>query len=516
MGTPRSVIPLTFAVFILICIAGCTGISGDPAEGSSPKAASSADDLYSQAQAAMKDEQYRTAGMLFEEAYSRYSDSGDAEKALAGRNEMFRANRTILEYPFNKTGAEADLMMKVSGITDAEIDNWLSCHAQKIRSDGETLYYEGISADYLYANYNLLRGTADKSIDFGCLARYAIQNGSPSSLSGGSLPYGNPVYYTGTEKLQIPAEMLPEIGMLKIWYPLPLETESQRNISVVNLSDEEYIVNGPVTTGGIGYVSYEIPAENIDGDLILTADIGYTSYEQIFEVDPDTVEAYDTDDPEYLLYTKSARNIEITDEIQERAAEIVGSETNPYLRAQMIYRYIIDTYPYSHTPHLSLDTIEPKTAESTYLFTTGHGDCGTQSMFFSALCRSLGIPARTTGGYQMLLSDTPGAHFWAEYYIEGYGWIPCDPTVAEIADWLDTSDENRELFKESLSSNLDPARFVIQKDVDAEMVPSFPDGAVVFRLVLQKPAIISEAGEYDLDLLSGDYFSIRLEAGTEI
>ncbi len=146
------------------------------------------------------------------------------------------------------------------------------------------------------------------------------------------------------------------------------------------------------------------------------------------------------------------------------------------------------------------------------MFTTGHGDCGTQSILFSALCCYLGIPARATGGYQMLLSDTPGVHLRAEYYLEGYGWVLCDPTVAEIADRVDTSEENRELFKEPLPSTLDPAGFVIQKDVDAEMVPSFPDDAVVFGLVLQKPAIVSDTSEYDPDLLSGDYFTVRLVA----
>jgi len=72
----------------------------------------------------------------------------------------------------------------------------------------------------------------------------------------------------------------------------------------------------------------------------------------------------------------------------------------------------------------------------------------------------------------MLVAETPGGHFWAEYYIEGYGWIPCDLTVAEVADWLDTSEENRGLFKDYYSSNLDPTRLVIQKNVDAEMSPS--------------------------------------------
>ncbi len=145
----------------------------------------------------------------------------------------------------------------------------------------------------------------------------------------------------------------------------------------------------------LGYVYYEIPAGAVNGDLVLTADIAFTAYEQIFEdIDPAKVGEYNTSDPEYLLYTRSERNIEITDAIREKAREIVGDETNPHLQAQMIYYHIIETYPYSHVPHASLDAREPKVAESTYMFETGHGDCGTQSMLFAALCRS---PRRATG-----------------------------------------------------------------------------------------------------------------------
>lgn len=145
------------------------------------------------------------------------------------------------------------------------------------------------------------------------------------------------------------------------------------------------------------------------------------------------------------------------------------------------------------------------------MLATGHGDCGTQSQFFAALCRSLGIPARATGGYQMLVTGHPGPHFWAEYYIEGYGWIPCDPAVAESADWVDVPEEDRDAFKTYYANNLDPTRLVIQKDVDAPMNPTIPEGAVVFRLVRQQPAIVWDEAAVDLDMLSGFHFTVSLE-----
>jgi transglutaminase-like putative cysteine protease len=144
------------------------------------------------------------------------------------------------------------------------------------------------------------------------------------------------------------------------------------------------------------------------------------------------------------------------------------------------------------------------------MFTTGRGDCGTQSMLFSAFCRSLGIPARATGGYQMLLQDAPSPHFWAEYYLPEYGWVPVDPTVAEGADWFDVPEEDRIAYKRYYGTNIDPARLVIQKNVDANVEPDYPKDAAIFRLVRQYPAIISDVSMEDMELIAMGSFKIDL------
>lgn len=507
---PGPVPVLFLALLLAIAGAGCMDAAEVQME-ATPAPASAADDLFSQAETAMADANYRTAASYYEEACHLYMESDDTTNALLARNGMFRATRATIEYPFNRTGVEENMQAKIPSLTEADMDTWLDEDAQMIVSDGEALYFGEVAADFLYANTDYLRPLAGETLDFEYISRYAIPEEVSSHGDNDKLPYVNPIRYTGTEWLEVPEAALPETGMLSIWYPLPLETESQRDIVVTNLSYEEYVIAGPVTEGQIAYVYYEIPAEAINGNLVMTVDIAFTSYEQIFEVDPAHVGEYDTTDPEYLLYTSSSRNIEVTDEIRELAMMVVGDETNPYLRAEAIYRYIIDTYPYSFVPHASLDTIEPKVAESSYMLATGHGDCGTQSMFFSALCRSLGIPARALGGYQMLLAETPGTHFWAEYYIESYGWIPCDTTVAEIADWVDIPEDDRKVFKTYYANNLDPARLVIQKDVDVEMDPPFPEDAVVFRAVRQSPAIVSDEATVDIEAFQGFQFTIDVE-----
>ncbi len=501
---------LVISALLLLLAAGCTTTPQDTktldASGPSP-----ADEAYARGVAGYADANYRIAEERFAEAYTLYTGAGDLDKALTARNAIFRANRTVMEYPFDRAAAEAALRERVPGITDAAIAEWLDTRAQTIVSENETLYYLDVAENYLFAHPDEKQKQTASGVDFDYIGRYAWSENRPEHG-----PYVNPVRYAGVERLEIPHEALPSTGILKIWFPLPVETDSQRNVTVTNLSCPEYIVAGPFTTGSIGYVYYEVPVGAVNGDLVITADIAFTSYEQIFEdIDQALVGEYDTSDPEYLLYTKSESNIELTDAVRDKAREIVGNETNPHLQAQMIYYHIIETYPYSLVPHGSLDAREPKVAESTYMFETGHGDCGTQSMLFAAFCRSLGIPARALGGYQMIMAETPGGHFWAEYYLPGYGWVPNDVTVAEAADWVVLPEEKRTAFKDYYAANLDSARLVIQKNIDAPMDPALPDDAVTFRVVRQVPAIVSDTADYDIELSCMGCFGISLTAADQ-
>ncbi|UUX92499.1 transglutaminase domain-containing protein [Methanoplanus endosymbiosus] len=510
---------LAAMIIIFILSAGCTGTSGEDTDIASETGddrqiidkSPAADNLYSKGLSEFKSGNYRTAEGYFADAENFYQNLNNKDKTLNARYMKYKSLRAYIEYPYNQTVAKEEMAAKIPGITEEEMNLWLSGDAQKITTDNETLYYENTVINYLYANSEVLQNF--NYLNFGYVSEEALSRSK--ELSGPF--YTNPRHYKGIESLNIPKDKFTADGIIKIWFPLPLNTEAQSNVTVNNLSYEEYIVKGPVTDGSIGYVYYEIPGGKIAGDLIISADIGFTYYEHISDTDPSPVMEYNRSSPEYLHYTASVGNTEISEDIKNKAEEIAGGEKNPYLQAKLIYNYIITTYPYSQVPHLSLDTVEPKIAETAYMYETGNGDCGTQSMYFSALCRALGIPARALGGYQMVMSDSPGEHFWAEYYIEGYGWVPCDPTVAETADWVEIPDEKREKFKEFYSDSLDARRFVIQKETDAVMIPLFeektvsPDNLPVFRPVLQSPAFVHDESETDIDLFARGYFSIELK-----
>ena len=63
----------------------------------------------------------------------------------------------------------------------------------------------------------------------------------------------------------------------------------------------------------------------------------------------------------------------------------------------------------------------------------GSGTCSEYTNLFLAALRARGIPARMETGVTMTRDGRMGSwHAWAEFYLNGYGWIPADAQVGHV------------------------------------------------------------------------------------
>jgi len=458
---------------------------------------SRADDVYYYAKDAYEEQNYRSASEFFSRARLIYEEDGKTERATDTGTWKLRSDRMLYEFPYNRTTAKKVVAEAYPNASGEVVRGWLAPGvSQQIVSDGEILYFQDTVKNIMFHNLDLIR---EISRDKGRTPTYDnIKNVALLKADSRPEPYRRPVTYEGTGNISIPRDRLPIEGLLRFWIPLPVETDSQVNVTIFSVEPAKYIKKAPKVNGDIGVVYLEIPLEGLKEDLNFSVRFRFTEYEQHFAVDTAQIGPYDKDSDLYRKYTSSHDNIIITPDIERKARSIVGNETNPYLQARMIYRYITETLPYSHVPHIYLNTAE--IPESLYVHETGFGDCGTQSMYFCALCRALGIPARTIGGWQ-LIPGMEGPHLWAEFFLQDYGWIPVDVTVAESADWsFDASQGERTRFKDFYFANLDAYRFIIQKDVDVHLDPD-PGDVVIFTTAHQYPVAVCNSSEYDLDNL---------------
>jgi len=135
-----------------------------------------------------------------------------------------------------------------------------------------------------------------------------------------------------------------------------------------------------------------------------------------------------------LKYTQATEFIDITNEIENKANEIIGTEDDYYEAVFKLAEWTRRNINYNITT-LTADVVQP----SSWVLKNKKGVCDEITNLFISLCRSVGIPARFVSGMVYTNVDYSwGAHGWAEVYFPNYGWVPFDVTFGEYG-WLDPS-----------------------------------------------------------------------------
>jgi len=101
------------------------------------------------------------------------------------------------------------------------------------------------------------------------------------------------------------------------------------------------------------------------------------------------------------------------------AKSIVGNETNPYTQARLIYEYITKNYRLVNIPRKA--DANPKD-----LIKRKSGDAYDFSIVFTTLLRACKIPCLPVSGILIDADKQSKPHWWTEFYIENFGWIPVD------------------------------------------------------------------------------------------
>jgi hypothetical protein len=498
----RVTIPFALVLtLLLLAMMGC----GD---GSATQTTSTAAGLLQQAKAETQRGNLTRAADLYEQAGEAYHSEGDTAGARERLNGIQDISMINTLYPLSEDELREQMAEAFPGVPESEREAWIdSGKLDHTVIDGEPMYLNVVITNIKFRDMDLFRQ------DAGMLAGYEtcynlLKGVADQPLDPSWQPYIDPITCQGTHVVDIPRDKLPTEGLLKIWFPLPLITGPQPSVRVVSIEPDTYVVGNPSIDGDIGMLYMEVPLDGLAGDLSLRVQFEFDHYAQRFEINPARVGAYDTDSTLYREYTTSDANVAVTPEIEETARRVVGDEANPYLAAKKIYEYILENIEYSLMPHQALPALG--IPESVYVHENRYGDCSAQSEYFSALCRAVGIPARATGGWQ-LFKGTFGDHFWAEFYLPGYGWVPVDPTAAEMADYLpNLSEEEVEAFHDTFFGSMDNLRCVVQHDVDEPFVPPALE-PTFYGMAFQAPVFNCDTIEELPDLVFYDYCSLKGE-----
>ncbi len=393
---------------------------------------------------------------------------------LALEFEIDRLDRIRLDFIKTRDQVVEQIKKYIPEVTEADLSQWeqeksLEC----MLIDGKKLYFKNAAANLFRINRQAkLRKTEyDQKHTPAAKPAYlyvedAKQIIEASEALGSHLV--KPKRFHITYTLTVAADAVPAGERLRAWLPFPREGHRrQQQIEIGRVSPENFLI-----ADNDRYKQRTIYMEQNSKKGMPTVfkyDFSFTSYAEYMAIEPAKVQAYDIHSTLYKTFTREQPpHIVFTPELRAASKQIIGDETNPYLKAKKIFAWIDDRTPWASSREYS--TIRNL---SMYAFDNKHGDCGIQTLLFMTLARMNGIPVHWQSGYEMMPGEE-SMHDWCEMYLEPYGWVLVDQSYGV----KNSTDERVKWF---CLGNSDAYRWIVNDDFSLELYPAkiFPRSETV-------------------------------------
>lgn len=211
---------------------------------------------------------------------------------------------------------------------------------------------------------------------------------------------------------------------LELWLPVPQNTYYQK----VTVSEPERVLHEPVF--GASYLHEKWSSESGSLNWSIHFDVDVTERDWRQGVLGEAI----LSDSERLLYTSARPHVPIDGIVKEQAKKITSHLETPLEKARAVYDWVIT--------HGERDPNQVGCGLGSVVqsIEDGHicGRCVDISSVSTALLRAAGLPAREVfgiragpsrwGSFMGRTGDvSQSQHCKVEFFIEGRGWIPCDP-----------------------------------------------------------------------------------------
>ena len=388
-------------------------------------------------------------GIIVSSAQTKYSWQEDLHHRICC--DFTKSRSDVLRY----------IKKYIPDVTDEQISMWEESKALEcMELDGEKKYFKNAAPNLFRIDNECQKLKVQKDgLGLSGSAKADLKN-VPEVIktAEGQYRLGAPKRMRVKFTLTVDADAVPEGEKIRCWLPFPrADIARQKDVKLISTSQNKY-KKSPVSCK---HSSIYMEKEAEKGKPTVFSEVfEYTSYGAWYNIQPEDVKPYNTKTKLYKEFTSERENhIIFTPELKALAAQLTEGETNPYLKAKRIFRYISANYPWASAREYS--TIENIPM---YVLQNHHGDCGQVSLLFITLCRICGIPAHFQSGLMM----HPGAdnlHDWSEIYLEGIGWVPVDQSFG-IPVYARNEDETWFFL-----GGIDSWRMVANQDYGMELYP---------------------------------------------
>lgn len=408
---------------------------------------------------------FQSAEQLLSSAVPQADD--DVQRARSELADIMRRIRH--EYSLDSAELLAKVQKSIPDASAEEVERWASETGARFRIiDGSKLYFRREPQNiFLFSKEAIARRaqstTAPPKSDWRLTDHLADVIAAAEETDSAELV---PVKHRFTHTITLRGNH-PKIksrSIVRVWMPFAQEYRQQGDVKLVSASPEPKLIapNGiegdPVEGGAQRTVYFEQIVEDPSKPLVFQEVIEYTSFAYYPKLDAALVAPLPNNWRDAYL-TQRPPHIAFTPEIRSEVAAIIGTEANPLIKAQKIFRWVSLNIPWNAEDEYC---IIPSLAVKGY--SARCGDCGVQNTLFITMCRIAGIPARWQSGFETKPGNRWGMHDWAEIYIAPWGWLPADASYG-----IQPSDDPR--VADFYCGHQDSYRLIVNLDWGRELFP---------------------------------------------
>ena len=200
--------------------------------------------------------------------------------------------------------------------------------------------------------------------------------------------------------------------------PLPAASASQRGVELLYRNMQPFMEN----YRGISLFQFKNLQSNTNAQVSLSFLVEVYGIETVIQ--PNQIQQGGTNPLVTALTQPSLYVLSDLEQIRRQGAAIIGRETNPYVKARLIYEWMLREIAIEREGAKggALEALEEKRADPLMA-----------SLLFCSLGRAVGIPCIPIAG---VLADryTARPHVWVEFWVNGFGWVPVDLALGSGMD----------------------------------------------------------------------------------
>jgi transglutaminase-like putative cysteine protease len=216
-------------------------------------------------------------------------------------------------------------------------------------------------------------------------------------------------------------------GKVAVWLPYPTSDEHQ-TISDVRVSCPypTRIHKDPEYGNSILYVSVDNPKES-SFKIEMKFRVQRAEYLRHDSVKI-SLSAEKSSDRLMKRWLMPDKLVPIDDKIKAMALDVTQGKTTDLEKARAIYDFAVENLRYDKSG------TGWGRGDIYYACDVKRGNCTDFHAVFIGFCRAIGIPAKFAIGFPLPEkrgeAEIAGYHCWAEFYVNGLGWIPVDASEA--------------------------------------------------------------------------------------